>query len=65
MYLFNVYKDAEDPVNLKRVPPGFAPLNSDPGIREDVQFHDENSVIAMSGVEQRSAGALYVFCLSP
>lgn len=58
IYLFNVYKDAEDPVNLKRVPLGFVPLKSAPGVREELDFHEKNLVFAMSGVEQRSAGVL-------
>ncbi len=62
-YLFNVFKDAEDPVNLDwhSVPPGFVPLKVDPGIRQELEFHDKNSVVAMSGVEQRSAGVLCIF----
>ncbi|KAK0217493.1 hypothetical protein EDD85DRAFT_781661, partial [Armillaria nabsnona] len=56
IYLFNVYKDAEDPVNLKRVTPGFVPLKSAPDVREELDFHEKNLVFAMSGVEQRSAG---------
>ncbi|SJL08973.1 uncharacterized protein ARMOST_12349 [Armillaria ostoyae] len=47
IYLFNVYKDAEDPVNLKRVPPGFVPLKSAPGVREELGFHEKNLVIAI------------------
>ncbi|KAK0217484.1 hypothetical protein EDD85DRAFT_894261, partial [Armillaria nabsnona] len=57
-YLFNVLKDAEDPDNLS-VPPGFVPLKMDPGIREELEFHDKNSMVTMSGVEQRSAGVFF------
>ncbi|KAK0451379.1 uncharacterized protein EV420DRAFT_714535 [Desarmillaria tabescens] len=60
IYLFNVYKDAEDPVNLKRVPLGFVPLKSDSGVREELEFHAKNSMISMSRVEsQRSAGPFF------
>ncbi len=52
-YLFNVCKDATNPVNLDRVPPGFAPLTSIPGVREDLEAHKRNSVISSPAVEQR------------
>lgn len=60
-YLFNVFKDAEDPVNLNwhSVPHGFVPLKVDPTIREELEFHDKNSVATMSGVERRSAGIFF------
>ncbi|KAK0437584.1 uncharacterized protein EV420DRAFT_1234457, partial [Desarmillaria tabescens] len=32
MYLFNVCKDATDPVNLNRSPPSFIPLTNTPGM---------------------------------
>ncbi len=52
-YLFNVCKDATDPVNLDRVPPGFAPLTSIPGVREDLEAHKRNSVISSPAIGQR------------
>ncbi|KAK0451363.1 uncharacterized protein EV420DRAFT_1274085 [Desarmillaria tabescens] len=56
VYLFNVCKDADDPVNLNRVPPGFVPLtsNSNLGVLERLEMHDKNSTITTSAVEQKS-----------
>ncbi|KAK0217469.1 hypothetical protein EDD85DRAFT_781621 [Armillaria nabsnona] len=56
VYLFNVCKDAEDPVNLNRVPPNFAPLTSEPSILQRLEMHDKNSTITTSAVEQKSIG---------
>ncbi|PBK59484.1 hypothetical protein ARMSODRAFT_850753, partial [Armillaria solidipes] len=56
VYLFNVCKDAEDPINLNRVPPNFAPLTSEPSILQRLEMHDKNSTITTSAVEQKSIG---------
>ncbi|KAK0451370.1 uncharacterized protein EV420DRAFT_1482482 [Desarmillaria tabescens] len=60
-YLFKVFKDAEDPVNLNwhSVPPGFVPLKVDPRIRETSEFYDRNSTVTMSVAKQRSTGVLF------
>ncbi|PBK66030.1 hypothetical protein ARMSODRAFT_960481, partial [Armillaria solidipes] len=61
VYLFNVCKDATDPVNLDRVPPGFAPLTSIPGVREDLEAHKRNSVICSPAMEQRRVASGFEF----
>ncbi|KAK0433775.1 hypothetical protein EV421DRAFT_1690386, partial [Armillaria borealis] len=66
-YLFNVCKDASDPINLNRVPPDFVPVMGipDPGIQGRLEMHDKNSVITTAAVEQKSIGfavsLLYIF----
>ncbi|PBK59497.1 hypothetical protein ARMSODRAFT_854828, partial [Armillaria solidipes] len=58
-YLFNVCKDASDPINLNRVPPDFVPVMGipDPGIQGQLEMHDRNSVITTAAVEQKSIGS--------
>ncbi len=57
-YLFNVCKDASDPINLNRVPPDFEPVTGipGPGIQGRAEMHDKNSVITTSAVEKKSIG---------
>ncbi|KAK0199695.1 hypothetical protein DFS33DRAFT_1398311 [Desarmillaria ectypa] len=63
-YLFNVCKDAMDPVNLNRAPPGFTPLTSIPGVREDLAVHKRNTVISSSAAEQRRVVSGFEFTSS-
>ncbi|KAK0187318.1 hypothetical protein F5146DRAFT_771083 [Armillaria mellea] len=59
VYLFNVCKDANDPVNLGRVPPDFAPVTGIPvlnSIRENKFIHDKNSAISTNAVRHKAFG---------
>ncbi|KAK0186362.1 hypothetical protein F5146DRAFT_1161110 [Armillaria mellea] len=63
-YFFNVCKDATDPVNLDRVPPGFTPLTHVPGVREDLEVLKRDTVISSSATEQRRVASGFEFTSS-